>query len=284
MNRKFHPLTILSGAVDKSYLNGKDSPPTPDYVGAANATAAGNAEAARVAATANRVNQYTPWGNLVYTDLGNDRWRADTVLSPEQQQMLDKNNQLGIGLLNTANTGLNYAQSTLQKPGVDTSQLPQLAINPGQTAQDALMSRLEPSFARSEDALRTRLANQGIMQGSEAFNTELNSFNQGKNDAYTQAALQGMNIGNSTRQQAFQESAYNQMQPINVINALRTGNQVNSPTFNPVPQQATTAGADILGATQAGYNAQLGAANAQNAGFGNMMGGLFKLGSAYLGG
>ena len=35
-------------------------PPAPDYAGAAQATAAGNLEAARANAAANRVNQYTP--------------------------------------------------------------------------------------------------------------------------------------------------------------------------------------------------------------------------------
>lgn len=42
------------------------APPAPDYTGAANATAAGNLEAARAASAANRVNQYTPYGNLIY--------------------------------------------------------------------------------------------------------------------------------------------------------------------------------------------------------------------------
>lgn len=288
MNRKFHPLTILGGAAGKPFANGKDAPDTPDYAGAAQATAAGNLDAARAATAANRVNQYTPWGNNLWSPNGNDAygnqlWRNDVVLSPAQQQMLNQNNQLGIGLLDTANNGLNYASNQISKPGVDTSALAKFAVNPGQTGQDALMARLEPAFQRSEDAMRTRLANQGIMQGSEAYNREVDQFQQGRNDAYTQAALQGMGIGNQTRQQQFEEAAYNQMQPINVINALRTGNQVNSPNFTPVPQQATTAGADLLGAAQAGYNAELGAANAKNAGIGNFMGGLFGLGSSYLG-
>ena len=36
-----------------------DAPPPPDYVGAAKETAAGNLEAARATAAANRVNQIT---------------------------------------------------------------------------------------------------------------------------------------------------------------------------------------------------------------------------------
>lgn len=264
---------------------GKRTPKAPDYAGAAQATAAGNADAARIAAKANRVSEYTPWGNRVYTqgvDGDQDQWRVDVVLSPEQQAQLNIENSLNTGLLNTANQGLNYAAGQISKPGVDVSKLPQFAVNPGQTAQDAIMSRLEPNFNRAEDLMRTRLANQGIMGGSEAYNREVEQFNQGRNDAYTQAALQGMGIGNQTRQQAFEETAYNQMQPINVINALRTGTQVNSPQFNPVPQQATTAGPDLLGAAAGNFQADLAQANARNAGLGNFMGGLFSLGAGGL--
>jgi hypothetical protein len=46
--------------------------------------------------------------------------------------------------------------------------------------------------------------------------------------------------------------------------------------------QANTAGADILGATQMGYNAQLAASNAQNAANNAMTQGLFSLGGAAL--
>lgn len=261
-------------------LCGKSSPKTPDYTGAAQATAAGNLDAARVAAKANRVSEYTPWGNLIYTNNVNgdpDQWRSDTVLSPAGQANLDQTNKLNTGLLTTANNGLDYAQGVLSKPGVDTSKLSALAINPGQTAQDAIMSRLDPKFAAQEDTLRTRLANQGIGQGTDTYQKELAGFNQGKNDAYIQAGLQGMGIQNQNREQGFQEAAYNQMQPINVINALRTGSQVGMPTFSNVPNQATTAGPDYMGAAQGTYNAQLGASNAQNAAFGNTMGGLFGL-------
>lgn len=47
---------------------GSSSPaPAPDYKGAAEATAAGNLQAAQAATEANRVNQVTPWGSLTYT-------------------------------------------------------------------------------------------------------------------------------------------------------------------------------------------------------------------------
>ena len=268
---------------------GKSSaPPAPDYVGAANATAAGNVEAARATAAANRVNQYTPYGTLEYaptnTDIyGNQLYKVTQTLSPEEQQKLNLGNQLDIGLLGTAQTGLNYAQGVLSKPGVDTSKLPSVGINPGENYSDAIMRRLQPQIQRETAQLETKLMNQGIAPGTEAWNTAKTQQAQQQNDMLTSAQIQGMQTGLSAQNQAFNQAAYNQMQPINVINALRTGSQVENPNFvNPV-QQAQTSGPDILGATQAGYNAQLGAVNAQNAASGNFFGGLMNLGGAALG-
>jgi len=253
------------------------APATPDYVGAANATAAGNLDAARVAAKANRVNQVTPYGNLTYTREGDDPdagWTATQTLSPDQQGILDSTNTLNQGLMDTANTGLNYANDVLAHPGVDTSKLPQVGIDPGQSYQDAMMARLSPQIERENKASDAQLANQGIMQGSEAYNNAKTLLGQQHNDLLNNATVQGFNTGLASNQNAFQQQSYNQMQPINVINALRTGSQVQNPTFTQVPQQATTAGADLLGATQAGYNAQLGASNADAAGNANMTSGI----------
>ena len=322
---------------------GKSSaPPTPDYIGAANATAAGNLDAARAAADANRVNQVTPYGNLTYThDSGStlnqsaydqamqnyqnqlssynaggsgssggtqgigwknansgsamqkpvmpnqadymtggnpdSGWTATTSLTPAQQSILDKNNALSGGLLDTAQSGLNYAQGVMSQPGVDTSKLPQVGINPGQTYQDAMMSRLQPQIDRENQQSDAQLANQGVMPGSVAYNNAKQVLNQSHNDLLNNATVQGFNTGLAANQNSFQQQSYNQMQPINVINALRTGSQVQGPQFTNVPQQQTTAGPDILGATNSLYNAQLGNVNAQNASSANTTSGLIGL-------
>lgn len=319
------------------YGGGKgDAPAAPDYTAAAQATAAGNLESAKVAAAANRVNQVTPYGNLTYTKNsdtadtfdqsgydaamarynqqlanygrggstvaggkltapdrnsfytkggGYDTYTATQTLSPAEQSKLDKNNQLSSGLLDTANLGLTGVQDYLKK-GFDFDALPKASVNAGQTYQDAVMSRLDPKFAQSEDALRTRLTNQGVRPGSAAWDAEFNNFNQGKNDAYNSAAVSGIQYGDQSRQAALQEQEFGRTEGLNMINALRTGNQVQQPNFlNNIPQQATTAGPDLLGAANAQYQGQVGAANAQNASSGNMIGGLLSaagtVGSAY---
>lgn len=259
------------------------APPPPDYAGAAQATAAGNADAARIGAKANRVSQYTPYGNLIYTSGVNgdpDQWKSEVQLAPAQQQLLDQQNQTSLGLAGLQNQGLGYVQNMLDKP-FDTSQLPQQMVNPGQTAQEAIMSRLNPQFDRRQGMLETQLANQGIARGTEAWKNAQADMDYARNDAYTQAALQGMGIGQQARQQALQEQAYLRNEPLNTLNAVRTGSQVTGPQFQNTPQQATTQGADLLGAANAQYGAQLGGYNAQQAGQSNLMNGLFSLGSAY---
>jgi hypothetical protein len=270
-----------------SMANGKaKAPPAPDYTAAAKETSAGNLESARATAAANRTNQVTPYGNLTYTAnpgtdaYGNTLYTATQTLSPEQQAIYQQESKLNQGLMQTANTGLNYANKVLSEPGVDTSKLPSYGINPGETYSDAIMRRLQPQIAQQSEMSDAQLANQGIAQGTEAYNNAKRQLSQQQNDLLTSAQIQGMNTGLSANQQAFQQEAYNQMQPINVINALRTGSQVQNPSFANTPNQAQTAGADILGATQAGYNAQLANVNAQNAASGGFMSGLMGLGGA----
>ena len=216
-----------------------------------------------------------------FTTMGND-WTATQTLAPEQQALLDKNNQLSLGLMDTANKGLGYANDVLSHPGIDQSQLPSTGINPGQSYQDAMMARISPQIDRENQQSDAQLANQGITQGSEAYNNAKTLLNQSHNDLRNNATVQGMQTGLQANNQAFNQAGYNQMQPINVINALRTGSQVSSPNFVNPAQQQTTQGADYLGAAnsqaqynQGLYNAQVGAQN-------SMTSGLFGLGAAAL--
>ena len=55
---------------------------------------------------------------------------------------------------------------------------------------------------------------------------------------------------------------------------------LQNPSFVNSAQQATTSGADILGATQMGYNAQMGDFNAKQAAQQNLNSGLMGLGGA----
>jgi hypothetical protein len=267
---------------------GKSSsaPPPPDYAGAAKETAAGNIDAARVATAANRVNQVTPYGSLNYSitgedPYGNPTWTATQTLAPAQQQLLDYQNKASLGLGELTGKGLSYVSNMLDTP-FDTSALPSTGFNPSQSYQDAYMQRLAPQIQQGQERLQQQLANQGIQIGSEAYDRAMMMQAQRENDLLAAATTQGYGVGQQARQQALQEQAFLRNEPLNTLNAVRTGAQVTGPQFVNSAQQATTAGPDILGATQMGYNAQLGASNAQNAANAQMTQGLFSLGGAAL--
>jgi hypothetical protein len=265
-----------------------DAPPPPDYASAARETAQGNLDAARVAAAANRVNQITPYGNLTYKQTGTDSygnpmWTATQELAPSQQKILEQQAGLSSGLLNTAQQGLDYAGGLMSKPGIDMSKLPSTGFNPGQSYQDAMMARLAPQIDRENQSFEQDMANKGIGAGTQAYNTAKQLLAQTQNDRLNQATVQGLNAGLTANQQAFAQQGYNQMQPINVINALRTGSQVASPSYVNPAMQATTQGPDLLGAAGQQYNAQLAQTNANNAASSGFLGGLMNMGAAYLG-
>ena len=262
------------------------APPAPDYTAAAKETASGNLDAARANIAANRVNQYTPYGSLEYNvsgedPYGNPTWSATQSLSPTQQQLLDYQNQSSLGLGQLAGKGLGYVSNMLDTP-FDTSQLPTTGFNPSQSYQDAYMQRLAPQIQQGREALSVDLANRGIPIGTEAYKRAMASQSQRENDLLAAATTQGFGVGQQARQQGLQEQAYLRNEPLNTLNAVRTGSQVQGPSFVNPSQQANTAGADILGATQMGYNAQLAASNAQNAANNQMTQGLFSLGGAAL--
>lgn len=281
-----YSLEAFKPVAGRMRLYGKsDAPPAPDYAGAAQATAAGNLENARYATKANRMTQINPYGQIEYTQDASDpdKWTQTQTLSPEAQDTVNRQIALSNDYAQIAQTGLDKARGTLENPNLDVSQLPERAINVGQTAQDAIMSRLDPKFAQQEDQLRTRLANQGITLGSEAYGREMNQFGQQRNDASMQAALQGISLDQANRGAALQEQAYLQDRPLNLINALRTGAQVQNPQFQQFANQQTTAGPDMLGAAQAQYGAQMDAYNAEQAQGGGMLNGLFGIGMGLAG-
>ena len=260
------------------------APAPPDYAAAARETASGNLAAAQTATAANRVNQVTPYGNLTYAESGTDSrgnpiWTATQSLSPAQQQLLDYQNQASIGLGKLAGQGLGYVENMLNTP-FDTSKLPTTGFNPSQSYQDAYMQRLQPQIQQGQERLQQRLANQGIDIGSEAYDRAMQAQAKAENDLLLGATTQGFGVGQQARQQALQEQAYLRNEPLNTLSAVRTGAQVQGPQFVNSAQQATTSGADILGASQMGYNAQMGDFNAKQAAQQNFNQGLMGLGGA----
>jgi len=260
---------------------GKSSspPPAPDYAGAAQATAQGNLEATRAATAANRINQYTPYGSLTYQhnpteDNPDGGWSQSVNLSPVGQQLLDYSNNSALGLGQLTGDALGRVNSSLDKP-FDFSSVGDVQ----NAAEGAILSRLEPMWEKRAAQKETALTNQGLRPGMEAYDNAMIEFNQGRNDANQQAILSGIN----TMPQTYQMAQALRSQPLNELNALRTGSQVTNPTFNNVPLQQTTTGANMLGAAQAQGQYDMNAYNAGVAQDNAMMQGLFSLGGAAMG-
>jgi len=256
-------------------------PPAPDYTGAAQATAAGNLQAAQTATAANRVNQVTPYGSLNYSQNGLDQqgnpiWTATTSLNNVGQQLLDQQNAASLGLGTSINSQLSNVQNTMSQPFNPT--LPQVGINAGQNYQDAAMQRLAPQLSQQRELLANQLSNSGIPVGSEAWNRAQMNQAQKENDLLAANTTQGFNTGLAANQQAYNQALTNYNMPLNTLSALRTGAQVQNPTFINAPQQATTAGPDLLGATTAAGNYNLASSNASNAAQAGFNSGLMGLG------
>lgn len=193
-----------------------------------------------------------------YTGSVDDGWTATQSLAPAQQQLLDQQNKTSLGLANLADQGLGYVSNVISKP-FDMSGAPaiQTGDNAWNQAYNAIVGRNQSQMDRADAANRTQLANQGIMQGSEAYRNAMDDRSRANNDFLLGAQQQAGQEDSrryaqslSGRQNYLQEQAFLRNEPLNMLNAVRTGSQVTNPSFANVPQQATTSGADYLGAAQ----------------------------------
>lgn len=226
-----------------------------------------------------------------------DQPTVTQTLAPAQQQLLDAQNRISNNLAGVAESGLNRVGQGMAQP-FDTSQLRPLQADAAarQAAQDAAYrqatARLDPQWQTAGDMQETKLRNQGLAPGGEAYTNAMRDFNFGKNDAYSSAFNNSFNTGlaaqqadfgmqNQANQANLQQQAYLRQLPLNELNALRTGSQVQNPQFQPyqgsqIGQTPIMQGAMAQGqADQNAYNAQVGQNNAFTSG-------LFGLGGAAL--
>jgi hypothetical protein len=156
-----------------------------------------------------------------------------------------------------------------------------MPINPGTTAQQAIMARLQPNIDLQNQQFDAEMANRGIPLGSDAYNAARRPLMQQQNDQMTQAALYGINEDEDARQQAIQQQGYYANAPLNFLNGLMTGSQVQTPQFQGTPS-ASANPTDIAGITNQSYQGRLNAYNSQVGQQNSMTSGLFSLGAAAL--
>jgi hypothetical protein len=256
------------------------APPNPvDTAAAATGTNIGTAIANN---SMGMVNQVTPDGSLNYSQTGTYTYKdpytgksyelpnytATTTLSDMGQKIKGQADQTKLNMAETGAQQSAFLRDYLGEPwNPDTSAIEGRLMELGS-------QRLNPRFQQEEDQLRTRLANQGITEGSEAYNREMGRFGQSKNDAFNSLMLQG-------RGQAFNELQTTRNQPINEISALLSGSQVNNPNVQMAqPQGAATT--DVAGLINQNYNQRLGAWQQNSQNRQSLLGGLFGLGAGAL--
>jgi len=126
--------------------------------------------------------------------------------APELQGQFGGFNQVSQDRYQSPELQQSIADSGQLTRGFNTENLAAMPVNAGTTAQQAIMSRLQPQLEQQRSALQTQLANQGITPGSTAYENAMTEQNQRENDLTTQAALQGLNLDMAARQQGFGEA------------------------------------------------------------------------------
>lgn len=283
------------------YKKAPKAPSAPDPAATAAAQSATNKETAYWNAMLNNMNQITPYGNLTFTQSGDGtydpnkppQFTSTITLSPESQRLLDTQMRSENALATLGEQQLGRISNAVSTPfsfaALGDAPTSESIAQQAARGEEALMARMNPQFQRDEEAMRTRLINQGIGQGSEAYNREMEAFNQARNDARMQAILQGANLGGTLqnqalqrRQQAINEYTTQRNAPLNEYTAMTSGAQVQNPQF----QSANYAGAapvDYAGIVNNNYQNQMAQYNAQVGSRNSLMGGLFGLGGSFLG-
>jgi hypothetical protein len=199
------------------------------------------------------------------------RWQSTVTLSPEQQRMLDLQNQAGIQYGETANRQMGAVSERLAAP-LDFSTLgPAPTMDAAYRDQilSSMLQRQQPMMDRDRMALETQMANQGIAPGSQAWQRGMDDYSRAQTDmrlAMDQRAGDEMarmyGMQTNARDRAMNEMVQQRQIPLNELAAMLSGGQVQGPSFVPSPQVQMQP-ADIMGATYGSYNAQQNAYNQQ---------------------
>ena len=249
-----------------------------------------NRNAAGSSSLLNDVNQVTPYGTVNYTaggliggypgsgpfglngSPGVPQMTATTTLSPGMQK-----------LFNTSLRNSQTSANTQAALGKNVQSMLSKNVDLGPSATSAYLDKLnaqtmDPQWAQAQTALNQQLTNQGLTPGSEGWNAQQTQFGLNKANAYNNMYLQGQNT-------AVQDILAQYNTPLNTLNALKTGSQVQQPSIG---QLAPTANNPIQPANyeQAALgSAQIAAQNyaQQQASSNSMMNGLFGLGGQLLG-
>jgi hypothetical protein len=212
------------------------------------------------------VNQSNPFGSLTYNADPNSPggYTSNVSLSPEQQQLLNTQQATRQNFGNAAQA-LTATPGFGANPNIDPSSLTNKMMGWGQ-------QYMQPIFDQQQSNLDAKLQNQGITQGSEAWNNAQNLQSRNVNNAYQSLFL---NAEPTAFNQAIQEY---QLPMQTAYSLMGAGAPVSpssaSPTFQNTPQEQI-ASPNYAQAAQNQFQAQ-------QSQYQNMMGGIGQLAGAGL--
>jgi len=162
------------------------------------------------------------------------------TLSPSEQRIFDLNQDLKTNLLETGQEGLGRVRDAFSVPW-DTSGAPQVTayadMDNTNDVYQSLIDRYMPEYEEDQQQAMDNLLIQGHTRGGEAWNTESRDQDRTMNDFRLAAMIRADNerrannalqhqIETSDRGRYINEMAYNRNVPLNEVNALRSGNQI----------------------------------------------------------
>lgn len=210
----------------------------------------------------------TPYNDYLDYLKNYDTSEVDNTISNMENTALNFSNQLG-------NMG-NYSFSV---DGSDAARQRAEAAT-----YQSYLDKLNPQFDQQQKDLETRLQNQGLSVGSEAYQRAMNDFLDSKNDAINQAAYNAVNQGQSS----FSQSLADAMSAGNYGNTAQQGyiNLINSLLGNSVSGYDNQQNIFSVGTGKSNLQYQQDKANAnRNSGLGSSIGGLVGTAAgAYFGG
>lgn len=264
-------------------LSSPSQPAAPNPAATAAAQTQSNQATALYNYGLNNPDYNTPLGSLSTSvdtsDPNQPKSTSNVTLSPGQQTLLDNQTQQSIGLSNLANQLQGRVGESLDQPLPSQSDINSISQN----AQDAYYKNetqyLDPQWQNTQKQLDSSLANQGIAMGSEAYQNAQDQNARQKQQAYSNAQNNAITQGPQNAQQLFALTSEQRAQPLNELNALRTGSQVSMPQ---VPGQTPAAAAptDVAGIANQAYQGQISQYNADLGSYNNTISGLFNLAGA----
>jgi hypothetical protein len=298
-------------------------PKAPDPYTQAAAQQAANIGSSQASAIINNANETNPYGAVNYKNIGYEtiydakgrpqkvpRYQRDVTLSPDQQGLLNLQNQMQTNLGNLGVSQSSRLQGLLgQEMNTEGLEEWNRGVAPRQASWDpnaysadrakvenALAARYRMQADPVREAENVKLAARGLAPGSQNWGAQQDVMNRqdleagykaieaggaeqsrllGEERAGWQQGQDYTNFLNTLRGGQLQERMALRNQPINEIAALAGGSQVTVPQFQPFSRQGVEA-APIGQYISDAYTNKVNAANATNQG-------LFGLGGAGIG-